>query len=41
LGDTTEGALLPLSVKCGMNVAEQLSICPRLDVIPFERLFII
>lgn len=35
-GDPTEGALLTLAIKAGMEPAEQLAATPRLDSIPFE-----
>ncbi|KAH7820642.1 putative P-type ATPase (P-ATPase) Superfamily Protein [Monocercomonoides exilis] len=38
-GDTTEGSLFPLAVKCGQSPASIIANCPRLDVIPFESDF--
>jgi magnesium-transporting ATPase (P-type) len=35
-GDPTEGALLTLALKAGMDPAEELARTPRLDSIPFE-----
>ena len=36
VGDPTEGALLTLALKAGLNLSEVLAQCPRLDAIPFE-----
>ena len=35
-GDPTEGALLTLALKAGLNLAEAGERTPRIDVIPFE-----
>jgi magnesium-transporting ATPase (P-type) len=36
IGDPTEGALLTLALKSGLNPAEAVAAAPRLDEIPFE-----
>jgi calcium-translocating P-type ATPase len=35
-GDPTEGALLTVAVKAGLDLAFERKACPRTDVIPFE-----
>ncbi|PWC37836.1 HAD-IC family P-type ATPase [Azospirillum sp. TSO35-2] len=35
-GDPTDGALLALAMKAGLEPAEELGRCPRRDAIPFE-----
>ena len=35
-GDPTEGALLTLALKAGLNAAEEIAAAPRIDEIPFE-----
>ncbi|MDP3522043.1 MAG: HAD-IC family P-type ATPase, partial [Hydrogenophaga sp.] len=36
VGDPTEGALLALALKAGLDLPQTLARCPRLDAIPFE-----
>ncbi len=36
VGDPTEGALLALALKAGLDLPQMLARCPRLDAIPFE-----
>jgi len=35
-GDPTEGALVAMAMKAGLDPAFELRACPRIDVIPFE-----
>ncbi len=35
-GDPTEGALLAMAMKAGLDPGEQSAECPRIDAIPFE-----
>jgi magnesium-transporting ATPase (P-type) len=35
-GDPTEGALYPFAQKLGLDRREQMTLCPRIDAIPFE-----